>query len=186
MKALFDYSEGDIAKRFSRSREWVRDRLSLALSLAPQVEEYVGNRLLTSTHAIRLCVLSKDDQTQVADVIVEKEKAGAKISTRVTEGVVHAIQKADTAELKQQILEKPWEAYAHTFKDPKQLEQALLTIGPQDDFIEKTREIKTQEQAKELFDDALDKKAEPITNDRCPGCGKTLRIDWVKREVSWA
>jgi ParB/RepB/Spo0J family partition protein len=178
MKALFEYSEDQIAKRFTRSQSWVRDRLTLALSLAPQVEEHVSSRLLTSTHAVEIARLPKGEQAKVADVVAQKN-----LSIKATRGFVQAVKKAETAEQKERILEKPLELYVQTFKDPKQLETALLTIKPEDDFLAKTKEIKTEEQAKEFF--AESKPEEATATFQCPGCGKQLRVDWAKGEVRW-
>ena len=158
MKGIFDYSEEQIAKRFSRSQSWVRDRLILALSLAPMVEENVSNRLLTSTDAIRIAVLPKEEQTQVAELIAKKRKNGFKISTRATTGLVHAIKEAKTPEEKQRILDKPVEVYAELYrKKPKALERAM---APEAEVL------------LQRFD--------------CPcGCGYYLLVQWNERKGEW-
>jgi ParB family chromosome partitioning protein len=179
MMALFGLTQEQIGKQFVRSRQWVSQRLDLALRIAPKVEEYVGTRVASTRHAVEIAQLPKEDQERVVEKVAE-----TKLSTRATRAVVQAIKKAP--ERRQEILEHPLEVYAAEFKDPKQLEKALLTIGPEDDFLAKAKEIKTKEQVDELFDEALVKGREPVTVEKCPGCGKQLRVDWVKGEVSWS
>jgi ParB family chromosome partitioning protein len=180
MMALFNLTQTQIGERFSRSQDWVSQRVSLATQLAPKVEEYVTRRLVTSSHAIEMSGLPKDQQEKVLEKV-----AGANLSTRATRGLVQAVKEAGTAEQKEKVLGKSMKLYSSTFKDPKQMTTALLTIQPDDDFLAKTKEIKTEAQAAELFDEALEKKAEPYQTETCPGCGKHVRIDWVKRELSW-
>jgi len=181
MVTLFGLTQEEVGKRFSRSRQWVSQRLDLAVRLSPKVEEaYGARRLASSTHAVEIAQLPKEDQEKVVEVVAAK-----KLSTRGTRGLVHAIKKAETDEQKQQILEKPLKFYEQTFKDPSALEKALLTIKPEDDFLAKVKEIRTEEQAKEFFEEVQEKGREPITTEQCPGCGKQLRIDWVKGEISW-
>jgi ParB/RepB/Spo0J family partition protein len=180
MMTLFGLTETQIGARFNRSHSWVSQRISLAISLSPKVKDNVVTRVTTSRHAIEIAELSKEDQERVVGIVAKD-----KLSTRATEGLVHAIKEADTPEQKEKILGKSMKLYSSTFKDPRQMKTALLTIKPDDDFLAKTKEIKTEAQAAELFDEALEKKAEPYQTETCPGCGKQLRIDWVKRELSW-
>jgi len=178
MMGLFSLTETQIGERFSRSQEWVSKRISLATSLSQKVEDNVITRVITSRHAIEIAELPKEDQEKVV-AIVAKEK----LSTRATEGLVHAVKEAGTPEQKEKILAKSMKLYSNTFKDPKQMKTALLTIKPDDDFLAKTEEIKTEEQAKEFF--AESKPEEAAETFQCPGCGKQLRVDWAKGEVQW-
>ena len=161
MMALFNYTEEEIAKRFGRARSWVSQRRSLAVSLAPKLEEYVVRRLTSISQAVELSELPKEEQEKVAEKIVEK-----KLKSRATRGLVHAFKKA-TLEQKTKILQKPLDVYARTFKTPEHMEKALLS--PTVDFIEKMREIRVGE----------------VLTEQCPSCGKQIRIDWAKREISW-
>ena len=121
--------------------------------------------------------LPKDQQEKVAKKVVETN-----LSTKATRGLVQAVKEAPP-EQKQQIIDKPLKLYAQTFKDPRHMTKALLTIKSDDDFFAKTKEIKTEEQAKEFV--AASKSEETIETLQCPGCGKQLRIDWAKGEVRW-
>jgi ParB/RepB/Spo0J family partition protein len=179
MIAAFGLTQEQIGKRFSRSRQWVSQRLDLALRLVPKVEEYVATRVASSRHAIEIAQLPKEDQEKVVEKVVEH-----KLSTRATRGLVSAIKKAETAEKKEEVLRKPLKLYEQEFgKESKQMEQALLTIKPTDDFLKASEKIKTDEQAKKFW--AESKPDEAVKTYQCPSCGKQLRIDWSKGEVEW-
>src|SRR3972149_6049543 len=62
MVTLFGLTQEEVGKRFARSRQWVSQRLDLALRLAPKVEEYVATRVASSRHAIEMSILPKEDQ----------------------------------------------------------------------------------------------------------------------------
>jgi len=123
MIAIFGYTEEQIAKRFKKSQQWVSQRRSLAVSLASKVEDYVTRRLVTSSHAVELAELPKEDQTQIVEKIVEK-----KLPVRTTRVLVHAYKKAQTPKEKQMILSKPVEVYAEIYKQREALDRALLPI----------------------------------------------------------
>jgi ParB/RepB/Spo0J family partition protein len=158
MKGLFDYSEEQIGKCFTRSQSWVRDRLTLALSLAPKVEEHVSTRVLTLRHAIEIAQLPKEEQIVVAEKIANTVKSGGKFSTRATQALVHALKEAETPEKKQRILEKPLEVYAELYrKKPEALERAM---APEAEVL------------LQRFD--------------CPcGCGHYLLVQWNERKGEW-
>jgi ParB/RepB/Spo0J family partition protein len=180
MMTLFDLTQSQMAERFNRPQKWVSERLALAEKLAPQTREEIIRRRIKTSHAVEIAELPKDQQEKIVEKVTE-----ANLSVMATRGLVHAIKEAGTPEQKEKILGKSMKLYSSTFKDPKQMTTALLTIKPDDDFLAKTKEIKTEKQAEELFDEALEKKAEPYQTETCPGCGKHVRIDWVKRELSW-
>jgi ParB/RepB/Spo0J family partition protein len=178
MMQIFGLTQEQLAKKFSRPQKWISERLSLAQKLAPQTEEQIIRRRISTSHAIEIAELPKDEQAKVVEKVVEK-----KLRRAATRGLVHAVKKAASAEQKEQILEKPLKVYADTFKDSKQLETALLTIGPEDDFLAKSKEIKTEEQARKFWEES--KAQESVEAFECPGCGRKLRVDWAKGEVSW-
>jgi ParB-like chromosome segregation protein Spo0J len=180
MITIFALTQEQIAKRFNRPQKWISERLSLVQKLAPETEEEIIRRRIKTSHAVEIAELPKAEQRRVVQKVAEK-----KLSVMATRGLVHAIKDAP-AEKKQEILEKPVKVYADTFKDPKQLEHALLTIKPEDDFLAKVKEIRTEEQAKNFFEEVQAKGRDPITTEQCPGCGRQLRIDWVKGEISWS
>lgn len=177
MMAVFGYTEMEMAKRLDRPQSWISQRRSLAVKIAPKVEEKIISRLITPSHAIEIAELPKEDQEKVVEKVAEK-----RLRRSATRGLVHAIKEA-TPEKKQQILEKPLEVYAKEFKDPATLKKALLTISPQDDFLKKAEEIKTAEQAKKFWEGA--KPQEALETLECPGCGRKLRVDWAKGEILW-
>jgi len=179
MITLFGLTQSQMAERFNRPQKWISERLALAEKLAPQTQKEIIRRRIKTSHAVEIAELPKDQQEKVVEKVAETN-----LSVMATRGLVHAVKEAPP-EQKQQIIDKPLKLYAQTFKDPRHMTKALLTIKSDDDFFAKTKEIKTEQQAEELIDEALEKRAEPFQTETCPGCGKHLRIDWVKRELSW-
>ncbi len=123
MMDAFGYAQQKIGEIFQKSQDWVSRRLKLAENLAPEVAELFTRRLVKAEHAIELAELPKEDQTKVAEKVVEK-----KLPTRATRALVHAYKKAQTPEEKQMILSKPVEVYAELYKQREALDRALLPI----------------------------------------------------------
>ena len=173
----FGYTQQKVAEKFKVSQGLVSQRLKLVEDSSPELRDAIITRVIKPTVAREIVELPKEDQTKVVKKVIEK-----RLPQRATVGLVHAI-KAASSEQKQEILDKPLEVYASTFKDPKQLEHALLTIKPEDDFLKKSNEIKTEMQAKKFWDES--KPEEAFETLQCPGCGRKLRVDWAKGEVTW-
>jgi ParB/RepB/Spo0J family partition protein len=180
MMGVFGYNQQQVAKKFSRSEAWVSYRVGIATKLAPETERAYVERRISTVHARELALLPKEEQEKVV-TIVAKEK----LSTRATEGLVHAIKEAGTPEQKLKILAKPMKLYADTFKDPKQMKTALLTIKPEDDFLAKMKEIKTEAEIKMAVEKAEAMAKEPITTVECPHCGQQFKIEWLTRKLQW-
>jgi ParB family chromosome partitioning protein len=125
----YGYTQQQIAKAFNKSQAWVSNRLSLATALAPETKNNVISRLITSSHAIEIAELPKEDQPLVA-----KKVAQERLSRRATRALVHAFKKAETPEKKQQILSQRIDVAAQIWKQPQALERALLTEPEQPEF----------------------------------------------------
>jgi len=129
MIAVFGYTEEQVAKRFKKSQQWVSQRRSLAVSIDSKVEDYVTRRLVTSSHAVELAELPKEDQTQIVDKIVEK-----RLPVRATRVLVHAYKEAKTPEEKQHILSKPVKVYSSLYNEAEALKRSLTTKPDQPVF----------------------------------------------------
>jgi len=175
----YGWSQEEVGTPFHRKQQWVSDRVKLVADASPELIESFTTRVVNVAKARAISQLPKEEQALIVRKVVDK-----KLPIHATVGLVHAIKAAP--EKKKDILEKPIDFYAKEFKDPKQLESALLTIKPTDDFLKKAEEIRTREQVDKVFAEALEKGREPVTAEKCPGCGREIRIDWVKKEFSWS
>ncbi len=152
----FDKTEEEIGKIFNRTHAWVSQRLSLVEKASEGVQEALVTRVTTPVHARELVKLQKDQQDKVLH-IVKKET----LSTRQTKKLV------DTVKGK-----------------PGELDR--LSSLPKDDLLSELEGkalLHTDEDVDQFYDET--EREEPTLTERCPGCGRTVRIDWMAREVTW-
>jgi len=156
MIGIFGYTEEQIAKRFNRAQSWVSQRRALAVSLASKVEENVIRRLISSSHAVEIAELPKEDQELVVEKVAEPKKKP--LPVRATRALVHAIKEAKTPEEKRLILSKPIETYTNLYKQREALHRSLLA-RPEQPVYQRLE---------------------------CPcGCGWSLWIQWNERIAKW-
>lgn len=92
----FHLTQEEMAKKLGRSRSHIANILRL-LKLAPKVQDYLSNGILSMGHARPLLALENEDlQCQAADIIQEQD-----LSARQAEALVKKLQSAPSATAKE-------------------------------------------------------------------------------------
>ena len=114
------WDQEKLARKYSRSQEWVSQRINLYLRASPELKSNIITRVIMFSQAREIIDLPKEEQAEIVEKIKE-----AKLSKRATKALVQTLKEAETPEEKQLILSKPVEAYADLYKQPEALERSL-------------------------------------------------------------
>lgn len=68
----FGYKQSEIAEKLGKSQAWVSNRLALILDVSKKVQEALKNDTISTTHAVLLSKLTKQEQNTFLDYIIEE------------------------------------------------------------------------------------------------------------------
>jgi ParB family chromosome partitioning protein len=178
----YNWSQEKIGKMFSRSKDWVSDRIRIAEQADESVLKSIETRDVMLTHARKIVELPRDEQKEAVNEVAEH-----KLSTRTTEALVDALKIAETPEEKKLVKEKIPKLKA---KQAKKLVDLLKTKNVQErmEVLERPIEAYGKIITKaEEFARIVEQAPEVPVLERvaCPNCGKEGWIDWIERKIRW-